>query len=185
MQLLYTGAAEQGAEQVKSDLSLGGLVSKSQVPNDSLSNLFSTASLLSIQNKKRECKMIALKNDDLTNASNLIFTFSIENDSICKYKIAFVSPKVSGNGVSIFESIINPYAIPFNATFLPITNASSFNIASLNANAYLGLWLVREYNYDAYDLRKKTKEDWALELEASTSSPNTIERFNINLDYTI
>lgn len=181
MQLLYTGATKQDAEQLTSDLSLGGYVSRSQIPNDGLSNIFSAASVLSIQNRKRECKMIALKNNE-TDASNLIFTFSTEEDSICNYKIAFVNPTISG-GNSCFEQINTPSALPYYATFQPIVNGSIFNLTSLAANAYLGIWLIREYNDVPY--HKKTADEWFSELDSSVPSPSLIERLTFTLDYTL
>ncbi len=183
MQLLYTGATKQDAEQLISGLSLGGFVSKSVIPNDGLSNVFSTASLLSIQNKRRESKMIALKNNGLGVATGLSFTFSTESDSICNYKVAFVSPTVN-SGISCFEQIINSAALPYYATFQDIANGSVFNIASLAKDAYLGIWLMREYNYQSSDLKKKTDAEWQAIFEASIQSPNLIERLTFTLDYT-
>lgn len=186
MQLLYTGASKQGMIQINPDTSLGGFVSSSQIPNDTSSNIFSVASLLAIQNKRREVKMIAFKNNDGDTDNDLTFKFAIEDDSICKYKIAFVSPTVTDDG-SCFEQIINAAALPYYATFIDIVNEQEINITSLANGAYLGMWLMREFNYDSDDLKKKTCVDWLAILEAGTQDqePNQLERFSFTLDYTV
>ena len=79
MKILYTGASSEGAEQLDPALSLGGHVSGSTIPNGLLSNIFSSVSVLSIQEKRKEVRMIALKNDDgniLTDIS-LLFKLNI------------------------------------------------------------------------------------------------------------
>lgn len=189
MKILYTGASKQDAVQSSPDLSLGGMVSGSQIPNDSMSNIFSAASILSIQNKRREVKMIAFKNDDGDTDFDLSFTFAKEIDSICKYKVAFVSPTISGD-CSVFEQIINSAALPIYATFIEVVDGSIVNIESLAANAYLGVWLMREFDYTSDDLKKKSCADWLAKLEAIDIDPdvgilNTEEHFSFKLDYTI
>ena len=184
MQILYTGATKQGVEQLHPDLSLGGLVSGSVIPNDILSNIFSPASILSIQNKRRETKMIALKNNNNDIVTDISLKFSLDIDSICNYKVAFVLPTINIDH-SCFEKITNTHALPYYATFQPILNNSTFNIALINKDAYLGVWLIREYNYNSIDLKSKKCEDWTTILEAGNLPPNQIEKFSFLLDYTI
>lgn len=62
MRFFYTGAAEYLIEQSSPNKSLGGLISKSQIPNDQLYSIFSSISLLSVENDRKEYKCIALKN---------------------------------------------------------------------------------------------------------------------------
>ncbi len=190
MILYYTGASIQDAEQLNPDLSLGGHVSSSQVPNDSLSNVFSVASLLSIQNKRREVKMIALKNNEEDDAQSLVFTFSKDDDSICSYKIAFVSPTISDDGNSCFEQIINSAALPYYATFSPVIDGSTFNVAHFDKDAYLGIWLMREYDFDSDDLKNKTCAEWLALLEESDTDPDVLiknekEQLSFTLTYSL
>lgn len=183
MELLYTGATKQNAEQLNPDISLGGLVSGSVIPNDTLSNIFSTASNLSVQNKRREIKMIALKNNNGDIVTNLSFTFAVENDSICKYKIAFVSPTIVSDHVC-FEKLPNPNALPYHATFESIINDSVFDIELLENDSYLGIWLMREYDYTSNDLKKKTRADWITLLD-NPIEVNQTEYLAFTLNYTI
>ena len=190
MQILYTGASKQGGEQLNPDTSLGNRPSGSQVPNDSLSNIFSVASLLSIQNKRRETKMVALYNNDLDNAINLTLTFSKEINSICSYKIAFVRPTVNGTD-NCFEQIANPTALPYYATFSPIVDGSVFNLSSLEPKSYLGIWLTREYDYTSDSLKKKNCTDWLNLLTALDTDPTAADlpidetlSFTLNYDLT-
>lgn len=189
MQLLYTGASKQDAEQLNPDLSLGGIPSGSSIPNDSLSNVFSVASLLSIQNKRRETKMIALRNNDGDPAVDLSLTFAVDLDSICKYSIAFVLPTISDE-CSCFEQIINSAAKPYYATFEPIVDGSVFTINSLADHGYIGIWLMREYNYDSDDLKKKSCADWltlleAKDIDSDADTLNQQENLSFVLDYTL
>jgi hypothetical protein len=186
MQILYTGAPEQNSPQLDPGLSLGGFVSNSLVANDTLSNIFSSASLLSIQNKRREIKMLALKNNEGDIVTDLIFKFAKEVDSICNYKVAFVTPTVLGDGSVCFESIVNTNALPYYATFQNVINNSTFNIASLANNGYLGIWLMREFDYTSEDLKSKTCAEW-LTFSQITPIPNVNmkETIEFTLDYTI
>ena len=190
MELLYTGAIKQDSEQLDSNISLGGFVSNSVIPNDTLSNIFSQASILSVQNNRRETKMIAVKNNNLDIVTELLFKFSIENDSICKYKIAFVKPTIVGND-SCFEQIANVNALPYYAKFLPIENNSTFEIESLSKDTYLGIWLVREYDQTVDSLKKKKCSDWMSILDAAGGdvenipTPNKVENFSFSIDFTI
>jgi hypothetical protein len=190
MILLYTGASKQDAEQLNPDLSLGGHASSSQIPNDTLSNIFSVASQLSIQNKKREVKMIALKNNDGDVAADLTFTFATDNDSICNYKVAFVYPSISNDLSSCFEQIVNSSALPYYAQFSPITNGSVFTVNQMLNNSYIGIWLMREYNYNSNDLKKKSCTDWSTLLDAKDIDPNADvlnkqENLSFTLDYEV
>jgi hypothetical protein len=183
MKILYTGAPKQGSEQLDPNLSLGHLVSNSVIPNDTLSNLFPATSTLSIQSKKRDTKMIALLNDEGESVLDLIFTFNIPADSICKYKIAFVAPTIKA-GESCFEEIQNSGAVPYYATFQEIVNGDSLTIAELLDQAYLGIWITREFDYTSETLSNKTCADWKDQLETPVAV-NEKEQFSFDLHYSL
>ncbi len=129
--------------------------------------------------------MIALKNNNSDIVNDLLFKFSIELDSICKYKIAFVNPSITLDHVC-FEEISNTYALPYYATFQDIVNGSEFNIAELANGAYLGIWLMREYDYTSDGLKKKTCDDWFnISEENPPAEINQKETLEFTLDYTI
>jgi len=189
MQLLYTGASKQGAIQSNADLSIGGSPSNSQIPNDELNNLFPVASLLSIQNKRRDTKMIALFNDDLDETINAALTFSVATDSICKYKIALVTP-TGTNGSFCFEKIPNSSSLPLYAAFSDIIDSSVISLPTIHSNRYLGVWLMREYDLTSAGLKKKTCADWLAQLIALDTDPTTAdlpldETLSFVLNYTL
>lgn len=188
MKLIYTGAIKPGALQTNSDLSLGGFTSSSEIPNDMISNLFSAASMLSIQDKRRETKLIAIKNDNGSNVSDIKFKFLIPEDSICKYKVAFVYPSINTNSVC-FEKIQNSGALPYHANFILVEDELIITIPNLDNNKFLGVWISREYDYTSKDLKKKTDKDWLEELllidanDHEPIEPNTREEFSFELEW--
>lgn len=183
MKILYTGALKQDTSQIDPNISLGGLVSNSIIPNDDLSNIFSAVSLISIQNKRKEIKMIAIKNDENDILTDLTFTFTLDTNSICNYKIAFVNPSIGADHFC-FETIPNPTSTPYYANFQPILNNVEFNISLLETNSYLGIWLMREYDYDSIGLKSKTCMDWNSLLDNPVTENDT-ESILLNIKYTI
>lgn len=188
MIIVYTGASKQGAVQKNPDISLGGFPSGSQIPNDYLSNIFSAASYNAIQSKRRETKLIAIKNDSVSAVTGLTFDFTLEEDSICNYKVAFSNPTVTAD-CSCFEQIDNAAALPYYATFQNIVDGSSFSLPDLDAGAYLGIWLTREFNYSSDDLKKKSCADWLEVLEdqdsdESVNVPSEKETLTMAISYT-
>lgn len=183
MQILYTGAVKQGVEQLDPNLSLGGHVSGSIIPNGQLSNLFSQASAISIQNKRRETKMIALYNNDGDILTNISLKFTLEANSICKYKIAFVAPTISSNG-PCFEQIDNSNVLPYYATFQDIVSEGVIVTPDLTTGSYLGMWLVKEYDFSADELKSKTCTDW-LALSDNPQELDQEELLTLTVDYTV
>lgn len=183
MQILYTGAPKSSTEQLDPNLSLGGLISNSPIPNSSLSNLFSQASAISIQNKRRETKMIALYNNDGDILTNISLKFTLEVNSICKYKIAFVAPTISSNG-PCFEQIDNSNVLPYYATFQDIVSEGVIAIPDLTTGSYLGMWLVKEYDFSADELKSKTCTDW-LALSDNPQEVGQEELLTLTVDYTV
>jgi hypothetical protein len=166
MKFLYTGAEHTNCQQIDPELSLGGKVSDTIIPNDLAQNIFSVASYLSIQQKKRETKLIALLNDDPSKTATLItLNFGVNGDescsedsngSIANYQIAFVSP----NEENCFEKLSNAAALPYYATFQPIVSGQPISLPDLAPGEYLGIWLMRTYNYDSPDLVNKDLNYW-------------------------
>lgn len=183
MQILYTGATKSNTEQLDPNLSLGGLVSNSPIPNGSLSNLFNQASAVSIQNKRRETKMIALYNNDGDILTNISLKFILEANSICKYKVAFVAPTISSNG-PCFEQIDNSNVLPYYATFQDIVSEGVIVIPDLTTGSYLGMWLIKEYDFTADELKSKTCADW-LTLSDNPQEVDQEELLILTIDYTV
>lgn len=181
MQFLYTGAATDGAEQLDPELSLGGFISSSVIPNDSLQNIFSEASYLSIQQKKREIKMIVLKNDSTTQAANSItLTPTLNDSSIGKYRIAIVLPDDNG----CFEEVINSSVMPYYATFQDIVSETTIDLPNIAADDYIGLWIIRDYDFESDELATHDLAYWEAELLDPTT-PDLQDSLELEVDYTL
>ncbi len=193
MKYFYTGAQRAFAEQKDPELSLGGNISSTQIPNDLLQNIFSEASYLSVQQKKRETKLIVLQNDSKTlQATGLSLNFIIGSDvnesvsepntdfSMSQYRVAFVE---SEDG-DCFESIINSAALPMNATFEDVVSDQPIVLPDMDPESYLGIWLTRLYDTTSDDLRPQDLTYWNEQLENPTT-PGTEDTLDLVLDYTL
>lgn len=176
----YSGANKFDAVQTDPNLSLGGFISSSVVPNDLLQNIFSEASYLSIQQKKRETKLIVLQNNSSQQATALSLDFLLNDSSISTYKIAFVSPSED----NCFEQISNSSALPLNAEFDDVEAGVPVSLPDLDPEEYLGIWITRTYNYDSEDLQVKDKDYYVDQLENPTT-PDLSDSLNLILDYTL
>ena len=153
MKLLYTGASQANEEQKDPSKSLGGYVSLSPVPNGVLQSIFPAASLLSTQQKKKEVRLIALHNESTIIASNLTLTFKLDEDAVCDYKLAIVAPNLDTCNDPLFERIDSGNSLPYYAEFNTIVNNEPIELSDLNANSYFGIWLMREYNETATEVK--------------------------------
>lgn len=183
MMFYYSGASMIGAEQKSADLSLGGHVSSTAIPNDMLQNIFSEVSYLGIQQKKRETKMIVLKNISGADSNSLQLTTNIIADEpICKYRISFSLPDSNG----CFESISDTSALPYNTSFDDVSNGDVFNLPDLANNAYLGIWITREFDFESDSLKKKTCADWKTILETVPPVEKELqESIQLTLQYSV
>jgi hypothetical protein len=192
MKYLYSGASKFGAEQTNPELSLGGNISSSPIPNDLLQNIFSEASYLSIQQNKRETKLIVLQNEDkLKTATLLSLNFLLNDDdvsvsgpthgAIAEYRVAFVLPDDDND---CFESISNSAALPFNATFQDVIENTSVSLPDIAPGDFLGIWLVRNYDMNSDDLKVKDKQYWLDQLDNPTT-PHIEDTLDLELSYTL
>lgn len=180
MKYFYSGAASSQAVQKDSNLSLGGFISSSPIPNDLLQNIFSEVSYLTIQQNKRETKLIVLQNNSTKAAINLSLTFIIGEDSLAKYKVAFVVP----SDETCFELISDPSALPFEATFSVIVSGEPIVIPDMEAEGYLGLWLTRELDFESDDLKLKSCDYYQEQLNTPTIL-EVKDTLSVVLDYTL
>lgn len=119
MRFFYTGADKYLMEQTSPNKSLGGFISKSQIPNDQLYSIFSGISLLSIENDRKEYKCISLKNTLGETKSNVKITVAYPWPISSKIYIGKEEPTFDENCDDYyFESIedltVSPYGTEFN-----------------------------------------------------------------------
>lgn len=144
MEILYTNPLTTGGVQINPSKSIGGEVSASKVPNNFLSNIFSPITPLSLQTVSKEFIMIAVKNESLVNYINLKIKFDLKGVDSMKIETAFVLPAVDKCGNPVFEKIPNPNSTPYNAVFEEVEDGDEFEIGSLDAGKFLGIWLSRK-----------------------------------------
>lgn len=122
MMLYLTGASSslkksEYAPQEDVSKSLGGYISSSSVPNGSVNGLFDMISLLTLKNKQKETIGIALVNKLANTVYDIELKMVSEFDSVCKFKIAAVTPDES----LCMEHISNKQQEPIQADFYDAT----------------------------------------------------------------
>jgi hypothetical protein len=157
IELYYTGAIREAAEQNNYIKSIGGYVSSSKVPNGGLNNLFGSISQLAISNAKNhlnsfEIVGLGLKN----NSSNILkdVTFWVEKDvnAVCNFDLAIVSLATDSNG-KFMEILSSRMTLPYYATFYNIDGIDKkINIGNLSENIIMGIWLKRELDITKVDV---------------------------------
>lgn len=107
MKLYYSGAQQKNTEQRNPELSLGGLISSTAVPNGRLGNLFGSVSINQVQDSIEEIKCVFLKNtlEDI----NDVLCYYENNDSV-KLQIAVTR----GDETELLQSSLDsPYSLEF------------------------------------------------------------------------
>lgn len=188
MQFLYTGASNYQAAQNDSNLSLGGYISSSTVPNDQLNNLFSDISAQTSQQKRSECKGLILKNTLEAEVKDVIFGYKYPTNSNFKLEVAFVN--INTNNPQQVEKIPTAQATPYYATFneLDITTSenNSQNIGDLNVNDSILIWFKRTI-LDSTSLPTFSTLDEEVEFWKLMSNPtyNQIKEIEFVIKYSV
>jgi len=141
MILTYSGASAFNAVQNNPDLSLGGWMSSSPVPNNLLDNLFSSVSSNAQNNQLAEIKGIFLKNETNADISNLYIYVLQDADSVVSFDFSAVAVS---NGQSM-EKIPSVRATPYYANFFQANGQSNQQLLTptLVAGGVIGLWIRR------------------------------------------
>lgn len=166
MEILYTVSSGYKDPQSNFVNSLGGFVSSSQVPNDEFDAVFDELSVSEIVNKRKQYKAIVLHNNSDETLENVELWFESDPNNVCLYKIAAVNMNEDEEGQLSMESIPNSYSRPLNATFYEATVDDKVSIGDMNPDAYIGIWLAREVDYD------KAKAEYDNVAERDLSSMN-------------
>ncbi len=139
--LYYSGALEPNKIQQNIDLSLGGNISSSPIPNDFFNNLFSTISEKAIAEGRTETKGIFLKNETGATITTITLYTDSPVDTISKYEWAAVTVPDDES----MEEIQNLQATPFVATFVEAEGVANkiTLVGSLDDNKVIGIWVKR------------------------------------------
>lgn len=144
MYLYYTGAKQYLGDQGKKEYSLGGFVSQTKIQNAELGNLFSSISLLDIEQAKRNVIGIVLKNELGVNVKDVMLYFDSPADAFCKFEVAAVALASDTKVQYYMEEISNNESLPYNATFYSADGTvNSVNLGDLADTGMIGLWIKR------------------------------------------
>ena len=137
----YTGSEFYNAVQNNVEKSIGGYLSSSQVPNQSLNNVFSDISKISKEQGLVETKAIVLKNTTGTDVTNVNLYQNYPVGVLCKIEWAAVS-LVGGQKM---EKIPNFRSCPYVGTFNEPNGAGNQILLSNNfvKNDVIGLCVRR------------------------------------------
>jgi len=116
MRLLFSGAKYLGTEQKEANLSLGGFMSGTPVPNSKLNAIFSDVSLYDLQNKVNNCLALFIQNETTNLITNLTIQEVYERFQGAYTNFAdfdFAVVEVAPNGS--IEAIGSIYEEPFYA----------------------------------------------------------------------
>lgn len=152
MQLYYTGALTYLGEQLKSELSLGGFVSSSLVPNGKLEAIFPEISLYTIDKNDIEVRAIVLKNESTFVVNNIRLWFVYPTNSYSKLEVSAVNLSQDSNGGYYMEKVLDTHSLPYYAEFYEADGeVGAVSLGSLGAGSSLGLWLKRSLNKESIE----------------------------------
>ncbi len=148
MVLYYSGAEKDKGEQRDMNKSLGGFISSSPIPNDSLDSLFSNISNFSIKRNITEYFLIVLKNELKETVENLSIYLDFHEDSAIEMEISVVKPTLQKcNKIYCFESINNRESSPYYVDFVKANGEDNAKLlGNLNPDEYLGFWFKKQLN---------------------------------------
>lgn len=153
MKIFYTGATAFDKEQKDSSLSIGGLISSTEVPNGLLNNLFGGLSKFTVQQNKAEFRGIVIKNDGEIVLTGLkaFFTYPQTDDSPatdsndCEFLIGYAEILVSDCGDLSIEKLSSIYSTPYTVTMEAnaVGEENALDLPDLDPGTYIGLFIKR------------------------------------------
>lgn len=187
MVLFYSGITPNGPSNASQ--SLGGFVSNTQIPNNSIHNLFSTITRSSLQNNVVETKLIVLKNL-LPAAINSLRVWTVVESELFLLKIGVVAPVYDPTCERYyFEQILNPEQLPYQATLTQHEGeVNSDTIGTVESNSVIGIWVSRQFTpetlleFSTGNEQSCSDADIA-KLEVLLENLNSEEKFDLILDW--
>lgn len=147
MQFFYTGAQLFQAIQTDPNLSLGGYISNTIVPNNGANNIFSDISYQTAQQQRVEVKGLILKNTLGIDTTDVLFGYTYPANANFKVEVAFI--QINPTNPQQIEKIPTSQSSPYFATFQEanIDTAHSINnsvdIGPILNNGNVGVWFRR------------------------------------------
>ena len=172
--LYYSGAKELDAIQRDSFKSLGGFISGSPIPKDTLEAIFDEVSELAKQQGKEEIRAVFIKNVGTLDITDLKFYFTIPVGNLATYKVAFILPNSSGQ----IEEVENSSSFPVFSTFVDANGIGQQQTIvgapnDLKIGESVGMWIKRI-------IAKQS----VVACSVVSASPDTIETLDLQFDWT-
>lgn len=145
MVLYYSGATTHLGVQTNPNRSLGGKISSSLIPPNSLSSIFGTVPDVVAGKILRERRLLVLQNTTGSEVStSKIWYVNQSQDPVTSYKMALVAPGISSCNEPFFESITDGSSSPVAGTFSDNhKEINSLILPSIPVSGYIGIWIER------------------------------------------
>lgn len=145
LKLYYTGAKEPFIIQENPRNSLGCYISKTQVPNDVIQNVFSNVSPVNVEKNKASHVLLAISNETGETAENIKIHFKYPSDQKTKILLGAIQPSQDEGGNLIFNEIGTLNEKPIGIDFYEADGEDNKrDIGNLGILEYVGIWLRRE-----------------------------------------
>lgn len=146
MILLYSGAEKPNYPQKSPDLSLGGYVSNSSIPNAYLNNLFGSLERQDILTLQYDVRLIVLKNITSAEVDNAKLYTITPSTAVTAITFALVQPSIDPScNAPYYEQIMNGQALPYYADFQSYEGLdNAFTLPSIAVGATVGIWMMRQ-----------------------------------------
>jgi hypothetical protein len=152
MRLFYTGASADGESQTEPIKSIGGFVSVSKVPSGLEGSIFANPSQSEIRSGGVNYILLSLKNTTGGDLAGITIYYEQVDNALYTIEMGLISPVVDSCGASIYEQQASNRAEPLEVTFTDAKDVGgAIAIASLLADAHIGVWIKRTINPDAAD----------------------------------
>ena len=148
MRLFFTGALSFLGPQANPRLSLGGLISSSPVPNDSLNAIFGTISDYEASRGSKQTIGLVLRNESGSEITSGNIWY--ENNSvspISNIRMSVVEIGTDPCGDLFIEQLQSTQASPTSASFSDNRGeVNAISIPTIPINGYVGVWIERTIN---------------------------------------
>lgn len=143
--LFYTNADNFLGQQLVADKSLGGLLSSTEIPNDSLNNIFSDISIRTLENKLEENKLLALINKSENPINNIQITTDYQDPNSDLF-IGLAQAKTDTCNNIYFDKVANMFYKPTGISFVNANTKFAYSDLEIPTNIQQGDELEVFYN---------------------------------------
>lgn len=182
LRLYYTTTKGQEEQQINYFNSLGGYKSANLVANDEFDNIFGEISSYTISNNnENQYIALILKNESVTEKTNINVWFEYPETPYSKLYIAIVDLSEDEDGIKFMENVKSLHSSPLYADFYEVNGElNKALIGNLATNSMVGVWIKRELDLetiqsDLNDMVEVDPEDEHKVVQKTLETSDTIE----------